>query len=97
MIFVVTFIGLLLLVNLFQRPKPKSKQHDYATPPPYFPNPEHPYFKQYLANGVPNLPKNDANVKEKEAQKKREQKQKSVFFTLLFLLSIIAFMIFYQN
>jgi hypothetical protein len=97
MIFAVIFIGLLLLVNLLQRPKPKSKQAEFPTPPPYFPNPEHPYFKHYLANGASNIPHNETSVKEKEAQNRREQKQKSVFFTLLFLLSIIVFMIFYQS
>jgi hypothetical protein len=93
MIFIIFFIGFLLITNMSQRSN-RSRRHFFHNdfpPPPYGFNGgySYPYFHR-------EMPFNGQNTEGGYQQFQREQRQQSMYYTLLFLMGLIA-LLFYLH
>jgi hypothetical protein len=96
MLFILILIGLLIIVSIIQTALFQTKKKKPTPPPPYSLDVENPYFQRPLPYGYPVLnaqQKNEASEDDALKQKKK-QAQQGVFYTLLFILGLIAFLLY---
>jgi hypothetical protein len=99
MLFIPLLIGFLLLVSTLQTMLYSKNKHNKAQPtppPPYNYGSENPYLQHSLPHGYPppNAFQKQASSEDEILKHQKRQASQSVFYTFLFVLGLIAFLIY---
>jgi hypothetical protein len=106
MIYIFIFIGFLLIANMSQRTSRSRRQffHNDFPSPPYGFNGGYPIYRDtpYFHHEIPYNGQNtygtSRNNREGGYQQfQREKRQQSLYYTMLFLLGLIAFLIYWHG